>query len=60
MHVRVHFTDAERSQGGKRVPEGAHPGRSRKGRRTGGGKVRLMMPGKTSSPAAPHFKDSGS
>lgn len=49
-----------RSQGGKRVPEGDHPGRSGGGRRTGRGKVRLMMLGKTSAPAGPDFKDSGS
>lgn len=49
-----------RSQGGKRVPEGDHPGRKGGGRRTGRGKVRLMMLGKTSAPAGPDFKDSGS
>lgn len=35
----------KKKRGGKRVPEGDHPGRGGGGRRTGRGKVRLMMLG---------------
>lgn len=43
--MRVCFIEAKGCRGGKRVPEGDHPGRRGGGRRTGRGKVRLMMLG---------------
>lgn len=46
VHVHVVFYRSEKSRGGKRVPEGDHPGRGGGGRRTSWGKVRLMMLGK--------------
>lgn len=52
----VCFTDANRSQGGKRLPEGDHPARRGGGRRTGAGKVRLMVLGKMGPPAGPNSK----
>lgn len=45
VHVHVVFYRGQKSRGGKRVPEGDHPGRSGGGRRTSWGKVRLMTPG---------------